>query len=91
MKTSNLTVELHGLVVVDLGHHLHLLSDQLLLVEQLCLHLCNLLILDDHLILLLFDRFLQKNDLLLELGDLPDMIGILLAALTFCYTFTSTV
>lgn len=83
MKTSDLTVELHGLVVVDLGHHLHLLSDQLLLVEQLCLHLRDLLILGDHLILLLFDRFLQKSDLLLELGDLPDMIGVLLAALAF--------
>ena len=59
-----------------LRHLLHLLSDQLLLIEHLGLHLCDLLVFGDQLFIFDVELFLQSCDAFLELSDLTNMISV---------------
>ena len=63
---------------MGLGHLLHLLSDEPLLVEHLGLHLCDLLVLRDQLPVLHPALLLKGRDLLLELRDLTDVVRVAL-------------
>ena len=59
-----------------LRHLLHLLSDQLLLIKHLGLHLCDLLVFGDQLFIFDVELFLQSCDAFLELSDLTNMISV---------------
>ena len=67
LKASDLLVEVGHLVVVATGHLLHLLPDEVLLVKELGLHLSDLLVLSDQLVVLLLYRLLKERNFLLEI------------------------
>jgi len=79
LEGANLAREFGHLAIVLLRHLLHLLSDDILVVKEVCLHLRDLHVLADRYCVLLFDRLFQKHNFLLELSDFTNMICVLVS------------